>query len=149
MIVNKCSEKVDIIGIYMDKSTEMFISILAILKAGGAFVPLDPEHPIHRIRTILGLTESKVVLVTRELQHRLDSALLDTGIVSLLVDVTQLSPAPKPNVGLVGRDDVSHILFTSGSTGIPKGVKLQTFADKRILIPLQVLCLRMGLPSRV
>lgn len=126
MLVKRGSKRGDLIGIYMDKSAEMFISILATLKAGGAFVPLDPEHPSHRIQTILGLTESKIVLVSRELQHQFDSAVNGTDIASLLVEVAQLSPTCKMEVGQIDRDDVSHILFTSGSTGVPKGTKIQT-----------------------
>jgi non-ribosomal peptide synthetase component F len=50
----------DLVGIYMDKSCEMFISIFGIHKAGGGFVPLDPEHPPERIRTILNLACSRL-----------------------------------------------------------------------------------------
>jgi non-ribosomal peptide synthetase component F len=59
----------DFVGFYIDKSVEMFISILATHKAGGAYLPLDPENPADHIRAILGLAESKVVLTSKNLQH--------------------------------------------------------------------------------
>jgi non-ribosomal peptide synthetase component F len=110
-----------LVGIYMDKSVEMFISIIGIHKAGAAFVPLDPEYPSERIQTILSLAESKIVLVSQELQGRFDQTVLGCGVESVLVDVRRLSPDRKPDVGHIGRHDISHVLFTSGSTGTPKG----------------------------
>jgi non-ribosomal peptide synthetase component F len=112
----------DFVGLYMDKSVEMFISILATHKAGGAYVPLDPENPPDRIRTILGLAESKIVLTSNGLFHVFNNTALGADITALVVDVYDLSPSSKPDVGTIGRDDVCHVLFTSGSTGTPKGV---------------------------
>jgi non-ribosomal peptide synthetase component F len=115
----------DFIGLYMDKSVEMFISILATHKAGGTYVPPDPENPPDRTRIILGVADSKIVLTSNDLQHQhqLNNTLLRIDITSLVVDVHKLSPSNKPDVGpTIGRDDVCHVLFTSGSTGTPKGV---------------------------
>lgn len=112
-----------LVALYMDKSIEMILSILATHKAGGGYVPLDPEHPAERIQTIVRLAQAPMVLTTRELEKQLDSVLLDSGIGSVLVDFTELSPAAKPDVGLIGRDDICHVLFTSGSTGTPKGIE--------------------------
>ncbi|KAF8588131.1 acetyl-CoA synthetase-like protein, partial [Ramaria rubella] len=112
------------VAMYMDKSIEMFLSILAVHKAGGGFVPLDPEHPPERIQTIVELAQAMMVLTTRELRNQLGSALVNTGVRAVLVNFRELSPAAKPDVGPIGRDDISHVLFTSGSTGTPKGVVL-------------------------
>ncbi|KAF8586449.1 acetyl-CoA synthetase-like protein [Ramaria rubella] len=62
--------------------------------------------------------------MTRELQDRIGLALVNTGVHVVLVDFRELSPAAKPNIGIIGRDDITHMLFTSGSTGTPKGVVL-------------------------
>jgi non-ribosomal peptide synthetase component F len=118
----------DLVGIYMDKSCEMIISIFAIHKAGGGFVPLDPEHPPERIRTILGLAESKIVLTSRDLQQQLDEAMVGTNIASFVVDVHELSLSRRPDVGLVTRSDKCYVIFTSGSTGTPKGTRT-AFSD--------------------
>jgi non-ribosomal peptide synthetase component F len=113
----------DLIGLYLDKSLETFISILATHKARAAYVPLDPDNPPHRIQTILGLAGSKIVLTSKDLQHQFNNAVLGADITSLVVDVHELSPSSKPDAGPIGRDDVCHVLFTSGSTGTPKGLK--------------------------
>lgn len=124
----------DLVGIYMGKSCEMFISIIAIHKAGGGYVPLDPTHPAERIRTILGLADSKLVLTSKEFQPQVDAYVADTGVCSLVVDVRDLLPAGKPDIA-VGRDDVCHVLFTSGSTGTPKGAQtvLRPWQDRTLI----------------
>ncbi|KAF8573142.1 amino acid adenylation, partial [Ramaria rubella] len=123
-LLNGGIERGTLVGLYMDKSIEMFLSILAVHKAGGGYVPLDPEHPPKRIQTIVGLARVTIVLATREFKGNLDSALVHTGTRAVFVDFRELSPATKPDVGPIGRDDISHVLFTSGSTGTPKGVVL-------------------------
>jgi non-ribosomal peptide synthetase component F len=117
-----------LVALYMDKSIEMFLSILAIHKAGAGYVPLDPDHPVQRIQTIVHFAQAVMVLTTRELHGQLGSALIDTDIRFTLVDVNQLSPSTKPDVGPIGRDDVCHVFFTSGSTGIPKGIYWSNFS---------------------
>jgi non-ribosomal peptide synthetase component F len=117
-------ERGSLVALYMDKSIEMFLSILAIHKAGGGYVPLDIDHPVERTRAIIRLAEVVMVLTARELHGQLRSVLLDTGIRSKLVDFTELLPSTKPDVGRIGRNDICHVLFTSGSTGTPKGIDL-------------------------
>jgi non-ribosomal peptide synthetase component F len=112
-----------LVALYMDKSIEMILSIIATHKAGGGYVPLDPEYPAERTERIVHLAQVAVVLTTRELQERLVPVLLKFGIELVLVDFKELSPAAKPDVGPVGRDDICHVLFTSGSTGTPKGIE--------------------------
>lgn len=123
-----------LVGIYMDKSVEMFISIIAIHKAGAAFVPLDPDHPPERIQTIIGLAESKIILVSIELQSQLDEVVLGYNVTPLLVDIHRLSPARELDVGHIGRDDISHVLFTSGSTGTPKGIETPQSSTRAVLM---------------
>ncbi|KAF8580410.1 acetyl-CoA synthetase-like protein [Ramaria rubella] len=102
-----------LVALYMDKSIEMFLSILAVHKAGGAYVPLDIDHPAERIQTILRLAQPTMVLTTREFRNRLASTILGSTVTAVSVDFRDLSPAAKPEVGHVGRDDVCHVLFTS------------------------------------
>jgi non-ribosomal peptide synthetase component F len=109
-------------GICMDKSIEMFISILAILKAGAGYVPLDPEYPAERIQTIMGIAETTIVLTSTEIFNQLEGVVLGSHNW-LVVDVRNLSLASKPDAGPIMRGDVCHVLFTSGSTGTPKGTR--------------------------
>jgi non-ribosomal peptide synthetase component F len=109
-------------GVCMDKSIEMFISVLAILKAGAGYVPLDPEYPAERIRTIVGIAETTVVLTSADICNQFDDVALGSHNW-MVVDVGNLSPASKPDAGPIMRGDVCHVLFTSGSTGTPKGIR--------------------------
>lgn len=110
-----------LVALYMEKSIEMFLSILATHKAGGGYVPLDPEYPLERIQMIIRLAQTSMVVTTEELQDQLAPALIDTGVGSMIVNYKELTPTVKPNIGIVDRDDICHVLFTSGSTGTPKG----------------------------
>jgi non-ribosomal peptide synthetase component F len=136
-----------LVALYMDKSVEMFLSILATHKAGGGYVPLDPEYPAERIRAIIDIAQVTVVLTTRELHEQLVSALSGTGIACAFVDFNQLSYAVKPDVRPPGRGDVCHVLFTSGSTGIPKGTRNSgvLFFGNRI----HLLCIRRNSHPRI
>lgn len=121
ILVSHGVERGDLVGIYMDKSCEMFLAILGIHKAGGGYVPLDIEHPPERIKTIITTANIKIVLTCGGFQPHHYSQV--PYVKTLEINIGDLSPAAtKPDV-CVTRDDISHVLFTSGSTGIPKGVK--------------------------
>ena len=109
------------VGLCLERSAEMIIGLLAILKAGGVYVPMDPNYPQERIRFITRDTGMKIALTL----SRNQSALTDSGIETLALDA---SPSPfadlseeNPNVVLTS-DNAAYIIYTSGSTGRPKGV---------------------------
>lgn len=132
-------ERGNLVAIYMDKSIEMFLSIVAIHKAGGGYVPLDPEYPADRINTIIGLSKTPIILTSKDLQQQLASILGEAGTGLVVVDFRELSPEIKPNVE-VTRDDICHVLFTSGSTGIPKGIDLVCCCIPWLTLPLPRCC---------
>lgn len=120
-VVEKGVKRGNLVGIYMDKSVELFLSILAVHKAGGGYVPLDPDYPAERINTIVQLSRAVVILTTKEYHAQVACTLLNTKANVIEVNFQNLSPAPKPDVD-VNRNDICHVLFTSGSTGVPKGM---------------------------
>ncbi|KAF8588953.1 acetyl-CoA synthetase-like protein [Ramaria rubella] len=122
-LVDSGAQRGRLIVLYMDKSIES-LSILAMHKAGGGYVPLDIDHPTEHIQTIIRLAQTTTVLTTTEHHSQRASTILDATVEAVSNDIRDLSLGAKLDVGRVGRDDVCHILFTSGSTGTLKGVIL-------------------------
>ncbi len=113
-----------VVGACFERSTELLVALLAILKAGAAFLPLDTSLPGERVRFMLEETGSKIVLARRAESARL--AGIDATL--LLVDARPPDAGPTPNAGNLGirlePEALAYVLYTSGSTGRPKGVLL-------------------------
>ncbi|XLS27832.1 amino acid adenylation domain-containing protein [Flavobacteriaceae bacterium M23B6Z8] len=116
--------KGSIVPVCFDRSLEMYIHILALLKCGAAYVPIDPEYPSHRIGMILDDLSAKWVLTQSEHQTHFE------GIEELEVLVSEeheavlaALPATAPSVAIQG-DDLAYMIYTSGTTGVPKGVMI-------------------------
>ncbi|MFI5886936.1 amino acid adenylation domain-containing protein [Streptomyces sp. NPDC051554] len=111
------------VGLWMDRSTEMVVTLLAIMKAGGAFLPLDPDLPVGRAVRLLTDAGAPVVCADGQRAQSLTAAgesgaltVLDCGPGTL----TESSPTA-PDSRVTGNNLVS-VYYTSGSTGTPKGV---------------------------
>ena len=119
----------DRVGLYLDKSLEAVLGIYGILKAGATYVPLDPAAPPARLAVIAANAELRV-LITRAEKAGLWPQLLDEGApVETFVELSKpglLDSQPDTPPEGVARDDsdLAYILYTSGSTGVPKGVML-------------------------
>ncbi|MEM7127317.1 MAG: amino acid adenylation domain-containing protein [Chloroflexota bacterium] len=112
-----------LVGICVERSLEMVIGILGILKAGGAYVPFDPAYPQERITFMLEDSQVALLLTQASLVEMLPST--QTPLLSLDSQWDQISQASseKPRVD-VGPDNLIYVLYTSGSTGNPKGVSM-------------------------
>lgn len=111
-----------IVGIMLPRSLEMMISILAILKSGAAYLPIDPTYPKNRITYIVKDSNLKILL-TKDTTMFLKN--IDTIDVSLKTSKVY-STYQKQNLELsIAPSDLAYIIYTSGSTGNPKGVKLK------------------------
>ncbi|HHO68610.1 MAG TPA: amino acid adenylation domain-containing protein [Gammaproteobacteria bacterium] len=111
-------------GICVERSVEMVVGILGILKSGAAYVPVDPAYPRDRIRFMLDDTRVGVLLTQSHLVDELPS--LDADILCLDRDEETWSglPAETPDSG-VEPANLCYVIYTSGSTGTPKGIALQ------------------------
>ncbi|EGO65798.1 lichenysin synthetase A [Acetonema longum DSM 6540] len=110
-----------IVGILTERSPEMLIGILGIMKAGGAYLPIDPEYPADRIAYMLEDSGAAVCLTQRHL-----AALLSFGGESIDLSDRSLYGGDNSNPPReTAAQDLAYVIYTSGSTGRPKGVEIQ------------------------
>jgi amino acid adenylation domain-containing protein len=108
-----------LVGIYMERSFEMVVALLAILKSGAAYVPYDPELPLSRLNMMLDDSRPACVITQRKLSENLGgyaghTVLLDSGWESI-----EVQPDSNPGIPVEPRDAI-YAIYTSGSTGVPK-----------------------------
>ncbi|MBW9246102.1 amino acid adenylation domain-containing protein [Pseudomonas paracarnis] len=109
------------VAIAMPRSAEIMVAFLAVMKAGGVYVPLDIEYPHDRLLYMMQDSRSKLLLTHSAVQHRLP---IPDGLDVLAVDQVQAwsdYSDTAPTVALDG-DNLAYVIYTSGSTGLPKGV---------------------------
>jgi amino acid adenylation domain-containing protein/non-ribosomal peptide synthase protein (TIGR01720 family) len=114
----------DVVGVLCDRSELWVIALLAILKAQGVYLPVDPEYPEERIRFMAEDASARVLLVHSQYLSRL-TELYTTPMFALDFQLDTLeTPATAPD-GEARLEDAAYIIYTSGSTGQPKGVVLE------------------------
>ncbi len=111
------------IAVAVDRSIDMVISLLAVMKSGHAYVPLDPTHPPARLKQTIDAARVSALIATDELA--VGWAGRDAPVVPLKTWRTEAAPLPPqdpPNA--TSADRAAYVIFTSGSTGTPKGVEV-------------------------
>ncbi|UKI07932.1 MULTISPECIES: amino acid adenylation domain-containing protein [Variovorax] len=123
------------VGIVMERDAGMVVSVLAVLKSGAAYVPLDPEHPQDRLAYMAADSGLSLLLTQSSLQDRIAD---DAGIRVLAIDRIDLSgePAHDPEVPLHA-EHLAYVIYTSGSTGKPKGVMVRHEALSHFIRSMQ------------
>ncbi len=112
--------KNEVVGIISGKSFELIIGMLSILKAGGAFLVVNPAYPENRIRTMLDNSNVKILMQSKLLPNfTYGGEIVDLNCVSFENDqIHDIKTLNKP-------EDLAYVIYTSGSTGIPKGVMIE------------------------
>ena len=109
------------VGIYVERSLEMVVAVLGVLKAGGVYVPLEPSYPLERLSFMMTDAQVAVVLTETELADRLP---VHWALVVCL-DEAREEIAEQTREDLANEitvENLAYVIYTSGSTGVPKGV---------------------------
>jgi len=119
------------IALCLRRGSDMIVGLLAVLKAGAAYVPLDPEYPLERLAFMLRDSEPLLALTQTDLAA-LWQALATTASRDLPAVMIDASPSPwaarpslNPHPTVVPANTLAYVIYTSGSTGIPKGVMVE------------------------
>ncbi len=113
----------DIVGIMMDRSEKMIISILAVLKAGAAYVPIAPEYP--EIRKDYIITDAGIKVVITETACIFDLPFFRGHIFAIDVQLDTLKISSNGPAVSIKPNNLAYVIYTSGSTGEPKGVMIE------------------------
>jgi amino acid adenylation domain-containing protein len=109
------------VALYLERSLDMVVAILGVLKAGGCYVPMDLAYPKERIAFMLEDTAAPVLLTQQALLSQLPSS--NAKVICLDSAATEIASEPITTPeSKTGRDNAAYIIYTSGSTGKPKGV---------------------------
>lgn len=110
-----------LVVIFMERSLEMIVAVLGVLKAGAAYVPLDPAYPRQRVSFVLTDTGANMVLTQNDLLDQLPDH--DAQTICLDSDSPLIDEQSVLNLSNVASsDNIAYVIYTSGSTGSPKGV---------------------------
>ena len=121
MIRNKGVTRDSIVGLMVTHSIEAIIGILGIIKAGGAYLPIDPEYPAERIEYMLSDSGCRILLT-----NCLNKINITFQIEIMAIQNAELNSFEAANLELINRpEDLVYVIYTSGSTGKPKGVMIE------------------------
>ncbi|HEV2377846.1 MAG TPA: amino acid adenylation domain-containing protein, partial [Streptosporangiaceae bacterium] len=112
----------DLVGVALDRSIELAVALLAVMKAGAAYVPIDLSFPTDRIHQVLESAEPKLVITATVAPVNLSAW---TGLCLSVDEALARSGADVADLDVeVSADDLAYVIYTSGSTGTPKGVEI-------------------------
>ena len=113
----------DLVALCLRRSPELLVGLLAVLKAGAAYVPLDPDHPPERLEYMLADSGAKVLVTEQELARALDAKGIEVCCIdrdeAIVARQDSGDPEPSPS-----SESLAYVIYTTGSTGRPKGVEI-------------------------
>ncbi|WP_439876921.1 amino acid adenylation domain-containing protein (plasmid) [Bacillus mycoides] len=131
-LINKGVKKEDSIGIFMERSISMIISIVAIIKAGATYVPIDLNSPLKRVQYIIKDTEMQYVISDNSVYSKIKK--VDTPCIFIDKEWNYISLESTKNLDIgVNKNNLAYINYTSGTTGKPKGVCIEQKSIVRLV----------------
>ncbi|WP_299119082.1 amino acid adenylation domain-containing protein [uncultured Winogradskyella sp.] len=118
VLLSKKKAEDKIVGLSIERSTTMIVGLLAILKAGCAYLPIDPEYPKHRIDFILKDAEVNYVITQNKLLP------IFNNFDAELISIDSIEEVKAEELPIISNSDLAYVIYTSGSTGNPKGVPI-------------------------
>ncbi len=110
-----------LVGVFLERSAEMIVALIGIMKSGAAYVPLDPSYPLERTRLLMQDARLSAVVSHSRVKHLLAD---EAAAVVLIDDEEMLRHESSENVSTnISSEDRAYVIYTSGSTGTPKGVE--------------------------
>lgn len=134
-IISQGIEKGDRIALAIDRSGEMLISLLAIMKSGAAYVPVDPSYPKKQIEYMLKDSSAKIMLTSKAYKNQFPSEAAEIILEEIwdkLSDFSKEEPQSK-----VTGTDLAYVIYTSGTTGKPKGTQIEHHSLVNFLLSMQ------------
>jgi len=123
LLIERGVGKEALVAICMRRSLEFIVAALGILKAGAAYLPLDPDYPAQRLSMLLNDSATRLVLANQSSARQVPSGGWDLVVVDEVGSVAARYPRSKPDTN-TGSQDLAYVIYTSGSTGRPKGVEI-------------------------
>ncbi|MET8798818.1 amino acid adenylation domain-containing protein [Nocardia sp. NPDC004568] len=124
-----------LVGVALPRTADLVIALLAVWRAGGTYLPLDPEHPVPRLQTMIDDAAAVLVLTDNALADAFagTAVALDSDPVREALRGYPGTPPTAAEIGNVRGDHPAYVLYTSGSTGTPKGVVIDHTALAQLL----------------
>jgi amino acid adenylation domain-containing protein len=135
LLIAQGIKKGDKVAFAVDRSAELIAVMLGIMKTGATYIPLDPQFPLGRINYMLSDSAAAVLIVSEKYKGHYQSNAKELVLEKEWASLSQYL-IDEPAINVVG-DDVVYILYTSGSTGNPKGVQIQHSALVNFLYSMQ------------
>jgi len=112
-----------VVGVYLERSMEMIIALMAVFKSGGVFLPLDPSYPADRLAFMLADANAQVIITTSSLAESLRQHQAKIIAVDQPALASDQQSERNPDIKL-WPENLAYIIYTSGTTGLPKGVQI-------------------------
>ncbi|MEM6614850.1 MAG: AMP-binding protein, partial [Cyanobacteria bacterium P01_C01_bin.72] len=116
----------NLVGIYLERDRDLLVALLAVMKAGAAYIPLDPSYPQERISYIINDAGIAHLISKEDLDRQAFNLERELSVINLAADKETIQQQDKSNLEIaISPQDLAYVIYTSGSTGKPKGVAIE------------------------